>query len=82
MPFLNRFSRAGSTFETLGATEFTLFPALPKELRELVWKESLPEERFVPIRIVSAEKCGANMGLLYSPAPVPAALHVCSESRQ
>ncbi|KAK1238730.1 hypothetical protein MKX07_004306 [Trichoderma sp. CBMAI-0711] len=66
---------------------FRLFARLPAELRLQIWEASIPGPRLVSIR------CGSNMSFVSkpspdiphegctSPAPAPANLHACAESR-
>lgn len=59
----------------LGFQRFTLFTSLPPEIRFIIWRLSLAP-RVVEI-IASNNRTG-----FYSQATLPAALHVCRESRQ
>ncbi|KAF8863739.1 hypothetical protein BDZ45DRAFT_737945 [Acephala macrosclerotiorum] len=60
-------------------TTFTVFPKLPIELRTMIWTSSLPGSRTVEINRTRQDD---NTAPEYrSPAIIPAALHVCQESR-
>ncbi|KAE9380302.1 hypothetical protein N431DRAFT_395026 [Stipitochalara longipes BDJ] len=61
---------------SLPGANFPSFNKLPLELRLKIWKMTIEERRLVPIR-TSKDRLGFN-----SPTPIPAALHVCSESRE
>jgi hypothetical protein len=58
---------------------FPLFAKLPLELQLKIWKMTTEEHRLVLIRIAKDEEGCSSFD---SPTPIPAALHVCSESRQ
>jgi 2EXR family len=58
---------------------FPFFAKLPLELQLRIWKMTTEEHRLVLIRIAKDEE---GCSSFYSPTPIPAALHVCSESRQ
>jgi hypothetical protein len=62
-------------------TEFTLFPELPLELRNKIWKYTLPGPRY--IEFVSMYEAG-DYPVSYphcKDKTPPVALHVCRESR-
>lgn len=56
---------------------FPQFSRLPKELQLRIWEMTTEEPRIVIIR---SSCCPSGRGI-WSPTPVPAALHVCAESR-
>ena len=55
-------------------SEFGLFPKLPLELRQIIWRYSLPDRRAVEVFYDETVEC-------ISPCALPAALHVSSEAR-
>jgi hypothetical protein len=75
---------------------FTLFTTLAPELREMIWIEAIPEQRLVHLKdtyitprhvsndntIWDPVESWSPDDYLYSNAPIPALLHVCSESRR
>ncbi|KAL3426063.1 hypothetical protein PVAG01_02854 [Phlyctema vagabunda] len=61
------------------ATEFTLFPELAVEIRDLIWKHSLPGPQ--TIKLIMHDPSGAGGVKFTSPEPVPAIFNVCKESR-
>jgi hypothetical protein len=80
-------SRALSPSSASRNQRFTLFPALPKELRDQIWEDALPGPRFVEIgwklwteeledgTVVDYCKCISNNDR-------PAMLHTCHDSRE
>ena len=62
--------------------KFTLFTALPLELRLNIWKHTFPGPRVVKINSYGiAKQDGYNFHAFYSTSPIPMALSICSESR-
>ncbi|KAH9203591.1 hypothetical protein DL95DRAFT_142795 [Leptodontidium sp. 2 PMI_412] len=59
-----------------GLQRFTLFTSLPLELRFIIWRLSLAPRI---VEILTSDHCTKGF---YSQAALPAALHVCRESRQ
>ena len=59
----------------VGLQRFTLFTSLPPEIRFIIWRLSLSARI---VEILSSDCCDG----LYTHAALPAALHVCRESRQ
>jgi len=75
---------------------FTVFPNFPLELREMIWKEAIPKQRFVHVDDTAITR-QMQQGLraeervledrrpddyIYSTAPIPAMLHASVESRR
>jgi hypothetical protein len=60
---------------------FPQFPRLPQELRLKIWDVVTDEPRAVAIRLIY-DMNGIPTRGFRSPTPVPAALHVCMESRE
>lgn len=68
--------------------DFPQFPKLPQELRLKIWEMATDEPRVVVISSHFKDPArswvtppGQVRGGFYSPTPIPAALHVCAESR-
>ena len=59
----------------VGLQRFTLFSSLPPEIRFIIWRLSLSPRI---VEILASDCCDG----FYSHAALPAALHVCRESRQ
>jgi hypothetical protein len=59
----------------VGLQRFTLFTSLPPEIRFMIWRLSLSPRI---VEILASDCCDG----FYSHAALPAALHVCRESRQ
>lgn len=55
-------------------TNFTVFLNLPTELRQKIWRETLPGPRIVEVRCDKGNACTSS-------AKIPTALHVSSEAR-
>ncbi|UPK93880.1 hypothetical protein LCI18_004815 [Fusarium solani-melongenae] len=66
------------------ADAFHHFYRLPTELRLKIWNYNIPQTRLVPVRCGSSWP-GCSDSLSWtgctSPAPIPANLHACAESR-
>jgi hypothetical protein len=66
--------------------DFPQFSRLPKELRLKIWETVTDEQRVVVIHTLLGYPGGwiptSVPGAFYSSTPIPAALHVCSESRK
>lgn len=61
--------------EEVGApTNFTIFHKLPRELRQQIWRETLPGPRTVEVKCNKGNACTSS-------AKIPTALHVSAEAR-
>jgi hypothetical protein len=57
-------------------TEFSLFPQLPRELRDVIWRHACPEGQIIEVELVNGRLLGANE----STRPCPLLL-ACKESK-
>jgi hypothetical protein len=73
----SRFTTKRATRTVIAEENFPLFMGLPAEIREDIWKLTLPDKRHVKIQYADDSLHISNV----SPA-VPAILHVSQESRQ
>jgi hypothetical protein len=68
-------SSTAAVVSLVGLQRFTLFMSLPPEIRFMIWRLSLSPR---VVEILASDICTG----FYSQAALPAALHVCRESRQ
>lgn len=75
---------ASQNIITEGPTSFTWFPKLPRELRMMIWKQTLPGPRILELEYHHGrfEHDGPVMqGHFTSPSPLHVILATCQESR-
>jgi hypothetical protein len=64
---------------------FTLFPELPKELRDMIWRHAIPPPRIVAFNnteVISAERQPFRVPVVSAEIKTPAILHICRDSRE